>query len=50
MFDNGHIPFSKNLFFKKLQNDDGSLKSPEEIKKIFEDHGVNFEAPITATC
>lgn len=28
----GHIPVSKSLLFKKFQNDDGTVKNPEQIK------------------
>jgi len=33
-----------------LQNDDGTMKKPEEIKKIFEGNGINLNAPIISTC
>ena len=32
----GHIPVAKNMSFKKFQNDDGTVKKPEEVHKILE--------------
>jgi thiosulfate/3-mercaptopyruvate sulfurtransferase len=46
----GHIPGSHNVPYGKVVNDDGTLKSPEELDKIFEAAGVNAHKPVVASC
>jgi thiosulfate/3-mercaptopyruvate sulfurtransferase len=47
----GHIPGSKNLFFKRLIDEPTQcLKSVAEIRKEFESIGTDFEKPIVTTC
>jgi thiosulfate/3-mercaptopyruvate sulfurtransferase len=46
----GHIPVAKNLFFKKFQNDDGTVKRPEEVRQILEESGVDASKHIVNTC
>ena len=46
----GHIPGSKNVFFQTLLNEDGTLKTPKDIQKIFEDAGVDLQKPAITTC
>ncbi|MBP1151706.1 MULTISPECIES: 3-mercaptopyruvate sulfurtransferase [Methylocaldum] len=47
----GHIPGSKNLFFKRLVDESTQcLKPAAEIRKEFEDAGTDFEKPIVTTC
>jgi thiosulfate/3-mercaptopyruvate sulfurtransferase len=46
----GHIPGSRNVWFKTLLNDDGTLKSPEETRAIFEAAGVDLSKPAITTC
>eukprot|EP00331_Platyophrya_macrostoma_P009120 CAMPEP_0176425912 /NCGR_PEP_ID=MMETSP0127-20121128/11648_1 /TAXON_ID=938130 /ORGANISM="Platyophrya macrostoma, Strain WH" /LENGTH=284 /DNA_ID=CAMNT_0017807117 /DNA_START=106 /DNA_END=960 /DNA_ORIENTATION=+ len=46
----GHIPGSKNVWFKLLLNDDNTFKSDEEIKAIFHKNGIDITKPITTTC
>jgi len=47
----GHIPGSKNLFFKRLIDEATQrLKPPALIRKEFENADTNFEKPIVATC
>ena len=46
----GHIPGSKNVFFQTLLNPDGTMKSPEEMRAIFEAAGVDLSKPAITTC
>ena len=49
-YEKGHITGSKSIFFRTLQNADGSMKSKDELRKVFEENGVKLENPITTTC
>lgn len=46
----GHIPGAKNVPFGTLYNADGTMKSPEEIKAVFEASGVDLSKPAITTC
>lgn len=46
----GHIPNSKNVFFKDLLNADGTYKSPEELRAIFEAKGVQDDTAVITSC
>jgi len=46
----GHIPGSKNVFFKTLLNADNTMKSLHEIKEIFEAAGVDLNKKAITTC
>lgn len=46
----GHIPGSKNVPFTELLNQDGTLRSPDEVKAIFASHGVDSVRPVVASC
>ena len=46
----GHIPGAKNVFFKSLLNGDQTLKSPAEVKAIFEGAGVDLQKPVITSC
>jgi len=46
----GHIPGSKNVCFKDLLNADQTMKTPVEIRQIFEAAGVDFNKPAITTC
>ena len=46
----GHIPGAKNMPWAKLANDDGTFKSVEEIKKLYDGVGVTGDKPIIAYC
>ena len=45
----GHIPGSANLPFDRVLNDDGTYKTPEELRATFAEAGVD-ERPVTTTC
>jgi thiosulfate/3-mercaptopyruvate sulfurtransferase len=46
----GHIPGSRNVFFKALLNDDGTLKPDTDLRQVFEQAGVDLEKPVIASC
>lgn len=46
----GHIPGSKNIHYRTLLNDDGTMKSPEALKKVFQAAGVDLSKPAITTC
>ncbi len=46
----GHIPGSKNVHFRELLNEDGTMKPPEELRAVFEAAGVDLSKPVITTC
>lgn len=46
----GHIPGSKNVHYRTLLNDDGTMKSPEALRTVFEAAGVDLSRPAITTC
>ena len=46
----GHIPGAKSMPWAKLANDDGTFKSIDEIKKLYDGVGVTGDQPIIAYC
>jgi thiosulfate/3-mercaptopyruvate sulfurtransferase len=47
----GHIPGAKNVPWSRAVNEDGTFKSPEELKSIFErEMGLKPDDPIVAYC
>ncbi|WP_164660468.1 3-mercaptopyruvate sulfurtransferase [Tropicibacter sp. Alg240-R139] len=46
----GHIPGSKNVPFNTLLNKNGTMKSPELCREVFEAAGVDLSKPAITTC
>jgi thiosulfate/3-mercaptopyruvate sulfurtransferase len=46
----GHMPGSFSIPFGILLNEDGTLKAPPELTRIFESAGVDLMQPIVTTC
>lgn len=46
----GHIPNSRNVFFRDLLNADGTIKTPDALTQIFEDAGVDLAKPAILSC
>lgn len=46
----GHIPGAKNLHYATLLNENGTMKSPEELEKAFAAAGVDPRKPVITTC
>ena len=46
----GHIPRSKNVFFRDLLNQDGSMKSPDDLHAAFAAAGADLSKPVITSC
>lgn len=46
----GHIPGSKNVPYKALLNDDGTMKDTDGLRAAFQDAGVDLDKPVITTC
>ncbi|GFR84732.1 sulfurtransferase [Elysia marginata] len=46
----GCIPNSKNIPFYAVLNDDRTMKSPEELKAIFQEEGIDINKPFVCSC
>lgn len=46
----GHIPGARNVPFNTVLNADGTMKSPEDIRKTFEAAGVDLTKPAITSC
>jgi thiosulfate/3-mercaptopyruvate sulfurtransferase len=46
----GHIPGSKNVHYRTLLKEDGTMKTPDEMRAVFEAAGVDLARPAITTC
>jgi thiosulfate/3-mercaptopyruvate sulfurtransferase len=46
----GHIPASVNIHYAELKNNDGTLRSAEDLRSIFEKRTIDLGSPIVTTC
>jgi thiosulfate/3-mercaptopyruvate sulfurtransferase len=46
----GHIPGSRNVHYRTLLKDDGTMKTPDEMRAVFEAAGVDLAKPAITTC
>jgi thiosulfate/3-mercaptopyruvate sulfurtransferase len=46
----GHIPGAKNIVWSQAVNEDGTFKSPEELKQLYESQGVTPDKDVVAYC
>lgn len=46
----GHIPGAKNVHYAALLNSNGTMKSPEKLRAVFEAAGVDVARPAITTC
>ena len=46
----GHMPGSRNLPFGALYDEHGCFKSPEELRRLFDEAGVDPARPFIASC
>jgi thiosulfate/3-mercaptopyruvate sulfurtransferase len=46
----GHIPGARNLPFGQLYREDGTLKSPDELRAQFAEAGIDPAQPFAASC
>lgn len=48
--DPGHIPGSINLHYSRLFDAGGCWKSPEDLRALFAEAGIDLDRPVVATC
>ena len=46
----GHVPTAVNVPWGKIVNEDGTFKSPDEIKAIYAEQGIDGSKPIITYC
>ncbi|QDY69900.1 3-mercaptopyruvate sulfurtransferase [Qingshengfaniella alkalisoli] len=46
----GHMPGAKNVFFRNLLNDDGTMKTEGALRKVFSEAGADLSRPVITTC
>lgn len=46
----GHIPSARNIPWGKACNDDGTFKSVEELRQLYEGQGIRPDKPVIAYC
>ena len=46
----GHIPGSKNVHYRTLLNDDGTMKDPDALRATFGAAGVDLSKPAITSC
>jgi thiosulfate/3-mercaptopyruvate sulfurtransferase len=46
----GHIPGARNIPWGKAANEDGTFKSAEELKKLYETEGITADKDVVAYC
>jgi thiosulfate/3-mercaptopyruvate sulfurtransferase len=46
----GHIPGSSNIPYSALVNEDGTFRTPAEIKALFDGAGIDLGKPLVASC
>lgn len=46
----GHIPGSKNIHYRALLNDDGTMKNPDALRIVFNAARVDLTKPAITTC
>jgi thiosulfate/3-mercaptopyruvate sulfurtransferase len=46
----GHIPGSRNVFYRDLLNEDGTMKDPQSLRAVFETAGVDLTKPAITSC
>jgi thiosulfate/3-mercaptopyruvate sulfurtransferase len=46
----GHIPGAVNIPWAKAVNEDGTFKSPEELRKLYQEKGITSEKEVISYC
>lgn len=46
----GHMPGAANVHYATLLNADGTLKSPDELAKVFAASGIDVKKPVITSC
>jgi thiosulfate/3-mercaptopyruvate sulfurtransferase len=46
----GHMPGAINLYYADVLTPQGTMRSPSELKTLFENRGVDLERPVVTSC
>ena len=46
----GHIPGARNIPYASVYRDDGTFRSPDELRALFRDAGADIAQPFIASC
>jgi thiosulfate/3-mercaptopyruvate sulfurtransferase len=46
----GHMPGAKNVHYRWLLNDAGTVKTSDDIAKVFSDAGIDLNKPVITSC
>jgi thiosulfate/3-mercaptopyruvate sulfurtransferase len=46
----GHIPGSRNVYYRNLLNHDNTMKSDSDLREVFHEAGVDLKKPVITTC
>ena len=46
----GHIPGARSIPWAKTVNEDGTFKTPDALRQLYQSQGVDFEKPTVAYC
>ncbi|WP_397542846.1 3-mercaptopyruvate sulfurtransferase [Roseovarius salis] len=46
----GHVPGSRNVHYRDLLNADGTMKSPDDLRRVLEESGADLDKPVITTC
>ncbi len=46
----GHIPGSRNIPYTQLTAEDGTMKSPDDLRALFVKAGLDLARPIVTSC
>ncbi|MDQ3940775.1 MAG: sulfurtransferase, partial [Actinomycetota bacterium] len=46
----GHIPGASNITWSKTVNENGTFKSPDELRKLYEAEGITSDKEVVAYC
>lgn len=46
----GHIPGARNLHYRELMAEDGTMKGPDALRTAFEAAGIDLARPVITTC
>ncbi|HEY8490815.1 MAG TPA: sulfurtransferase [Dehalococcoidia bacterium] len=46
----GHIPTAQNVPWAQAVNEDGTFKSPEELRQLYQSKGITPDKPVIAYC
>ncbi len=46
----GHIPGSRNIHYRTLLNDDGTMKDTDALQAVFDAAGADLSKPVITTC